>query len=320
MLRRLPPSTDPNLLAGRNPADDAAVYRLSSDLALIQSVDFFTPVVDDPYDFGRIAAANSLSDIYAMGGRPLTALNVAAFPMDTVDLDILAEILRGGADKAREAGVTVIGGHTVDDAEPKYGMAVTGTVEPGKFVTSSGARPGDLLVLTKPLGTGIIATALKAGAASRDDVNQAVRWMVTLNRSASHAMLSAGAHASSDITGFGLLGHLHPLLHASGVAARVSVTGVPLLPGAEGYARAGHVPGGSGKNLAAVEEYVHFPPGLDDVWHDLLVDPQTSGGLLMSLDPARLPDFQAHAASDMLSAVIGQITAGPAGHIDLLPR
>lgn len=319
MLRRLPRPYDPNLLAGRNPADDAAVYRLVDDLAIIQTVDFFAPVVDDAYDYGRIAAANSLSDVYAMGGHPVTAMNIVAFPMDSLDLDYLSEILRGGADAAAEAGVTVVGGHTVDDEEPKYGMAVTGTVRPDAFVRADGARPGDRLILTKPIGTGVISTALKAQAASGAHVANAVRWMTTLNRAASVAMLAARTHASSDVTGFGLLGHLHPMLHASGVAAAIHLSALPLLPGALWYAKKGLVPGGTRHNYEAVTEFLDWSVDWGDQWLELLSDPQTSGGLLLSIAPESVHAFRQAATRKMLAVEIGEVTEGVPGRIRILP-
>src|SRR5579872_1234862 len=261
VLRDLPPITDPNVLVGTSTADDAGVYRLSDDLALVQTVDFFTPIVDDPYTYGQIAAANSLSDVYAVGGRPVTAMNLVGFPFEVLPASVLGEILRGGTDKAAEAGVTIVGGHTVDDLEPKYGLSVTGTVDPARMVTVGGARPGDALVLTKPLGTGIIATALKGDAAAEPHVRQAVRWMTTLNRGASEAMLAVGAHAATDITGYGLLGHLSQLCVSSSVAAEISFSACPLLPGAQQYALAGFVPKGTRTNLAAVEKALHLPAG-----------------------------------------------------------
>ncbi len=313
VLRHLPHYQDPNLLAGDNPADDAAVYKLRDDLALVQSVDFFTPIVDDPYTYGQIAAANSLSDIYAMGGTPVNALNIVGFPVK-LPLEILAEILRGGAEKAAEAGVPIVGGHTVDDTEPKYGLAVTGTVHPDHFLTARGGRPGDLLVLTKPIGTGVIATALKAGAADDEDVAEAVRWMTTLNRDAGSAMLDAGVHASTDITGFGLLGHLVEMGRASGVAATVDAGAVPLLPGSLGAADAGFIPNGSRTNLAYIEPDVTFT-NVGESLRALLVDPQTSGGLLVALPPENLAGFATHAGASMLAAVIGTLIEGQPGTV-----
>lgn len=314
MLRHLPPFDDPNLVIGQHQADDAAVFRLTDEIALVQTVDFFTPIVDDPYLFGQIAAANSLSDVYALGGTPRTALNVAGFPVKTQPLDLLVEILRGGAAKAREAGATIVGGHTVDDDEPKYGLAVTGTVDPERMITARGAQPGDLLILTKPLGTGTVSTALKAGKAAERDVAQATRWMTTLNRDASAAMVAARANAATDISGFGLLGHLADMCEASGVAAVVNPHAVPLLPGALDYARHGLVPGGTWTNLEYAESRTALE-GVDEVTRLLLADPQTSGGLLVSLPPQQLRAMLETATPSMISTVIGHVMAGPPGQI-----
>lgn len=319
VLRQLPPSHDPKLLVGSNLASDAAVYRIGDDLALIQTVDFFTPIVDDPYLYGQIAAANSLSDVYAMGGSPLTALNIAAFPVKSLPVEILAEILRGGADKAAEAGVPIVGGHTIDDGEPKYGLAVTGTVHPERFVTSRGARPGDRLVLTKPIGTGLISTALKAGKVATTHLDQAVRWMTTLNRGAAQAMVQAQATAATDITGYGLLGHLVELCKASQVAAELHAGSVPLLPGALEYARAGNMPGGTWTNLDHIKAHVHFDAAVEDDMQAVLADPQTSGGLLVALSPAMIPVFTASMPPDVLAVEIGRLVEGAAGHVTVLP-
>lgn len=307
VLRQLPSSHDPDLLVGDNPADDAAVYRLTDELALVQSVDFFTPVVDDPFTFGQIAAANSLSDIYAMGGQPRTALNVVGFPLQTLPGSILVEILRGGASIAAAAGVTIVGGHTVEDGEPKYGWAVTGTVDPRQFFSAHGARPGDLLVLTKPIGTGVITTAAKAGVALEAHVTQAVRWMTTLNRGASERMRAVSAHAATDITGFGLLGHLVDLCEASGVGAILESAAVPLLPGALDYARGGQIPSGSRTNLDAVRAKLTVASGVADPLLALLADAQTSGGLLLALEPAAADEFGRAAPPDLLAAIVGQV-------------
>lgn len=320
VLRRLPSQSDPALLAGEDIGDDAAVYRLTDDLALVQTVDYFTPIVDDPYLFGQIAAANALSDVYAVGGQPLTALNIAGFPVDTLPADILAEILRGGADKAREAGVSIVGGHTVEDSEPKYGLAVTGTVHPDAFFSGRGALPGDVLVLTKPLGTGVLSTALKRRSVSSTHLAQAVRWMAALNRDASIAMRAARAHASTDITGFGLLGHLAELCRSSEVAADIEANRVPFLPGALEYARAGYTPGGTRKNLSAVSGVVRSDPEIDGAIIELLADAQTSGGLLLALSPDAVSTFRRIAGTHCLSAVIGEITNGTRGTICITAR
>ncbi len=318
VLRQLPQQNDPSILTGTALGDDAAVYRLTDDIALVQTVDFFTPVVDDPYAFGQIAAANSLSDVYAVGGSPLTALNIVGFPVDELPKHVLAEMLRGGADKAREAGVSIVGGHTIDDPEPKYGLAVTGTVRPDAFLSGRGAQPGDLLVLTKPLGTGVITTALKAGAAETAHIDAAVRWMVTLNRDASRAMVHAGAHAVSDITGYGLLGHLLELCRVSGVSARLHASRVPLLPGALRYASEEFVPAGTGKNLAAVTDSVTFHPSVDENWVRLLTDPQTSGGLLVALPADRFGLFEREAGPVAIAAVVGEVVESASTVIDVV--
>lgn len=285
MLRHLPKPSDPNLLLGIGP-DDAAVYRLSDEMALVQSVDVFTPIVDDPYTFGQIAAANALSDVYAKGGRPLLALNIAGFPRK-LPLDILAEILRGGADKASEAGVMIVGGHTIDDPEPKYGLAVTGLVHPAKFISTAGAWPGDALYLTKPIGIGVITTGIKQEKTGPATAAEAVRVMSLLNRAASEAMLEVGVSAATDITGFGLLGHLHEMMTASGVSARISAAAVPVIEGARDLAGQGAVAGGTARNLEWLADKVRWAPEVDETTRILLADAQTSGGLLIAVVPER---------------------------------
>ena len=284
----LPATDDPALLVGADTLDDAAVYRLSDDIALVQTVDFFTPVVDDPYDFGRIAAANALSDIYAMGGRPLTALNIVCFPSGTLPLETLGRILQGGAESARLAGATIVGGHTIDDPEPKYGMAVTGTLRPGTELTNAGVRPGDALLLTKPLGTGIVATAIKAGKASAHAVAAATKSMAALNRDGSEVARAHEVRAVTDVTGFGLLGHLTEMCRASGVSVELWFDRLPFLPDAAELARAGVVPGGTKRNLEFVAEWTSFDEGLVE-WQRLLVaDAQTSGGLILAVPQDRV--------------------------------
>lgn len=285
MLDRLAPVEHPSLLVGSGTFDDAGVFRLTDDTALIQTVDFFTPVVDEPWTFGAISAANSLSDVYAMGGRPLTALAVAGVP-DGFDLDTLAQILAGGQAKAGEAGVPLVGGHTVRDPELKYGLSVTGIVHPERVVTNAGAQPGDLLYLTKALGTGVITTALKNEACPAEVLEGAVASMLRLNAAASEAMIEAGVHACTDVTGFGLLGHAHQMAHASGVAVEFDLGCVPFLEGAADAYGGGHVPGGLKANRAFVEEWVTDESG-DDATLDLLYDPQTSGGLLIAVAAGR---------------------------------
>ncbi len=287
MLGHLPPNVDGNVLVGTATGDDAAVYRLTADIALVLTTDFFTPIVDDPYTFGAIAAANALSDVYAMGARPLTALNLVAFPVDDLPLQVLEDILRGGADKAREAGVSVVGGHSIDDHEPKYGLAVTGTVHPDRIVSNAGGRAGDALYLTKPLGTGIIATAIKRETAPPEVEAAAIATMLALNRDACEAMLEVGVHAATDVTGFGLLGHLRQLALASGLAGVVRARDVPLLAGVRDLARAGAVPGGTQRNETFLADWVAWPSGLAAEDRTILCDAQTSGGLLIAVEPAR---------------------------------
>ena len=281
MLRQIPAVADPDLLVGLAERDDAAVYRLDDNLALIQTVDFFPPIVDDPYAFGEIAVANAVSDVYAMGGRPLLGLNIVGFPME-LSKDVLGEILKGGASKAREAGLLIVGGHTVDDEEPKYGLAVTGVVKPGSQVTTTGARPGDALVLTKPIGTGIITTAGKHERAEASVLAGAVRVMSTLNHAASDAMVKVGVHACTDVTGFGLIGHLLPMLE-DGVCASIELGSVPLLDGVWELLEQDMVAGGTRRNLASADGRVGWAASLDENAKLLLCDAQTSGGLLIAV-------------------------------------
>ncbi len=282
MLARLPRVANENVLVGFDTSDDAGVYKLTPECALVQTVDFFTPIVDDPYTFGAVAAANSLSDIYAMGGRPVSALSIVAYPAKG-DLDDLEAILRGGAFKMAEAACVILGGHSVSDEEIKFGYAVTGLVHPERILTNGGARPGDALALTKAIGTGVISTALKRGIAAPDHVAASVESMLTLNREACEQALAGGAHGCTDVTGFGLIGHAREMALASGVTLEIEADAVPLLPGALEYARAGAVPGGLKNNRefasCAVETARDLPPELEA----LLYDPQTSGGLLISL-------------------------------------
>jgi selenide,water dikinase len=285
------------------------VYRITPDIAIVQTVDFFTPIVDDARDWGRITAANALSDVYAMGARPLTALSVVGWPRDTLPFELLGDVVEGGAEVLAAAGCTLVGGHSIDDPEPKYGLAVTGLVHPERVVGNDGARPGDDLVLTKPIGTGIVATAIKHGAADPATRDAAVASMVSLNDTAAEAMVRVGVHAATDVTGFGLLGHLHEMT-AGGVAAEIDAGAVPLLPGAAELAAAGEIPGGTRRNLAAIAGLTEFG-GADDVTRLLLADAQTSGGLLIALDPADTPDLIGAVAG---AVVIGRFleAAGPA--------
>ena len=319
VLSHVPVMTHPNLLVGTETGDDAAVYRLNDETALILTVDFFPPITDDPFEFGAIAAANSLSDVYAMGGRPLLALNIVGFPK-SLDTAILGEMLRGGYAKANEAGCLIVGGHTVDDPEPKYGLSVVGIVEPGKQVTNAGAKPGDALVLTKPLGTGIITTAGKQGRVSLEVLQGAVAAMSTLNRAAAEVMVKVGAHAATDITGFGLMGHLKSMVKGSRVGAQVQLGRVPVLPGAWELLDQGVAPGGTHRNRQSVADAVSWHPDLTEREQLLLCDAQTSGGLMISVasdqTEALLSELQ---ASGVSGAVLGEITEGPEGQIKAIP-
>jgi selenium donor protein len=286
VLKSLPKVTDPAVLVGPERSDDAAVYRLTDDLAVVSTVDFFTPIADDPFDFGAISAANSLSDVYAMGAKPIFALSIVAFPSRRLPLSVLERILAGAAEVAREAGISVVGGHTVDDTEPKFGLAVTGIVHPDRVLTNAAARQGDALVLTKPIGTGILATAVKRGQAGEDVARRIVAVMRTLNRAAAEAMLETGVSACTDVTGFGLLGHLREMAAASGLDAEVEAATVPVIDPARDLAAADVVPGGTLENLAHVAPHVDFAPRLSRAERLLLADAQTSGGLLISVPAA----------------------------------
>jgi selenide,water dikinase len=300
----------PDLLVGLGRPDDAAVYRLNAEQAIIETADFFAPVVDDPYTFGAVAAANALSDVYAMGGEPLFAINLAAFP-DDLPPEVIAEILRGGAEKVREAGAVVAGGHTVTDREPKYGMAVTGLVHPDRILSKGGARPGDQLILTKRLGAGVITTANKQGQAEAADVQAAVENMLRLNRAASRAARAAPAHALTDITGFGLLGHAHEMAHLANARFEIRWEALAWLPGAQRYAEAWLFPGGAQRNADYFGRWVTRERALTDWEQQLLFDPQTSGGLLMALAPEAVPAVLAELqAAGEVAAVVGAVEAG----------
>lgn len=270
-------------MVGTGIPDDAGVYRLRPDLALVQTVDFFTPVVDDPYWFGQVAAANALSDIYAMGATPLTALNLVAFPSCKLGPEVLRAILKGGCDKVAEAGALVLGGHSVEDDEPKYGLAVTGVVHPAEVVTNSGACPGDFLILTKPLGTGVMVTALKGGLLTPDEERKLAEVMALLNAPAAEAMRLVGVHACTDITGFGLLGHLREMAVNSGVDVEIELASLPLLPKAKKFAEEGLIPGGAYRNREYLKDHVEIGGRISPAEEDLLYDPQTSGGLLIAV-------------------------------------
>ena len=317
-LKALPPIVDPNVLIGTNSADDAAVYKVNDDLAIVATVDFFTPIVDDPRLFGRIAATNSLSDVYAMGGKPVFALNIMAFPAKSLPMSVMGEILGGGSDVALEAGVSLIGGHTIQDEEPKYGMCVIGFVRPDAVWANAAGRPGDALVLTKGIGTGIITTAMKEGAAEPEAVDAALTAMTTLNkRAAEIAHEVGGVHACTDVTGFGLLGHLHEMVAGAGLSARIHSRAVPLLPGALALATADYAPGGSHKNLDHVRDVVRWEGGIDESVRIVLADAQTAGGLLLALPTDQAEQLVAtlRAEGNGDAAVIGELSSGEAGSI-----
>jgi len=284
VLGRLEIPSDPNLIVGIETADDAGVYRLSDDLALVQTVDFFTPIVDDPFDYGRIAALNSLNDVWAMGGTPVTALAVTCFPKKGVSFDILAEIMRGGLQVLKEQGVALVGGHSVDNQQIMFGYAVTGVISPARVVTNRGARAGDALVLTKPVGTGVVSTGIKFGKAPEEVAAVSLRTMLLAGREAARLMTEAGAHAATDVTGFALLGHAWELARASGVTLEISSAAVPLIPGALELAAQGLLTSGDKTNRAYVGDDVELGPAVSGELASLLFDPQTAGGLLISLD------------------------------------
>jgi selenide,water dikinase len=309
LLSGLPQVANPNVLVGFDTSDDAGVVRVRDDLAIVTTADFFTPIVDDPFEFGRIAATNALSDIYAMGASPVSALNLVAFSLDSLGGEVLVEILRGAAAVADDAGIPIVGGHSIDDAEPKFGWAVTGVVDPDAVITNAGGRVGDAVVLTKPLGAGAVSTALKRGNSSAP-LAEAVRVMTTLNADGARAALAAGVHGMTDVTGFGLLGHLHELAVASGVAASVDAAAVPAIDGvvellSDPEERA--VAGGTRRNRAHAEEFASFADDVPEALRWLVCDAMTSGGLLAAVDPDR--------AGSVPGAVIARLVDGPAGTI-----
>jgi selenide,water dikinase len=305
--------TDENVIVGLDRADDAGVYKISDDLALIQTVDFFTPIVDDPYWFGQIAAANALSDVYAMGGTPKTAMNLVAFPIKQMDIAVLRQIIQGGLDKLTEAGVVLIGGHSIEDKELKYGLSITGVVHPERVLTKKDLRPGDRLILTKPLGTGIVNTVIKAGMASADLVDQVTHLMAALNRDAARIMSNFNITACTDVTGFGLLGHLAEMVCGSSMSVRVFSDQVPMIAQALEFACMGLIPAGAYKNREFRESMIDFAETVERSRQDVLVDPQTSGGLLISLS--------ANQATELITALkdtgvgdaaeIGEVLNGP---------
>ncbi len=318
-LEKLPPITDERVLVGLNTADDAGVIRLSDELALVVTVDIFTPIVDDPYMYGQISAANSLSDVYAMGGTPYCALNIVGFPKDIFPIEVLAEILRGGADKAREANTVILGGHTISDDELKYGLAVTGLIHPDKIITNANARPGDVLILTKPIGTGTITTALKAGKGTEPMIKYVTQLMVRLNKTAAEVCLRVGINACTDITGFGLLGHALEVAHGSGVGLVFKFDDVPFIPDAVETTKKGFVPGGTKANHLYAAPDVEYADRLGMNEQYLLCDPQTSGGLLISVPEDRAERLRKELtdAGDT-ACIIGYVTKENKGKIKVV--
>jgi selenide, water dikinase len=308
-VRNLPKFTDPNLIVGAEDFSDAGVYRLRDDLYIVQTLDFFPPLVDDPYLFGRIAAANSLSDVFAMGGRPVTAMNIVGFPDDQLELEIFGEILRGGAERVMAAGAVIVGGHTVRDVEIKYGLSVTGVATPETLLTNKGAKPGDTLVLTKALGTGFVTTAFKAGKCPPDVLEVATASMAGLNRAAAEAAQATGAHASTDITGFGLIGHTAEVAQASRVTITLELSKLPILPGALDLVRAGYKTRASNSNRAFAEATTRLAPGLDPLRVEIAFDAQTSGGLLISVSPERADELveRAKTGGAVAATIIGNV-------------
>jgi len=320
ILKDLPIPKDPKVLVGLDTSDDAGVYQLSEELALVQTVDFFTPIVDDPFTFGQIAVANALSDVYAMGGTPLTGMNLVAYPIKDLSFSILREILLGGLSKMKEAGVALVGGHSIEDPEIKYGLAVTGVVHPNRILTNAKAKAGDKLVLTKPLGTGIVSTALKARMASEEAVRKIVESMVTLNRTASEWMRKYGARACTDITGFSFIGHALEMAIASQVGMVIQSNAVPIFPEAMEYAKLGLVPGGAYSNRDFFSCRVEMHSSVPHLLVDIFYDPQTSGGLLISLPPGEAEKLVATLKKEGLvhSSTVGEVVEEPRGKIRLL--
>ena len=318
MLRDLPLISDPNLLTGFEHAEDAGVYKLSADLALVQTVDFFTPTVDDPYIFGQIAATNALNDVYAMGGKPLTAMNIVCFPTKTMDISVLREVLRGGLDKMREAGVLLVGGHSVEDNEIKYGLSVTGLIHPDKVLFNRGAKPGDSLILTKPLGTGIISTAIKVEEATPQLVAKAISCMTQLNKKTSELIIAAGnVHACTDITGFGFLGHACEMIEGDNIGMRINSAAVPVFEGVRQLVETGFVPGGLYRNKNFRIKQVEKEQTCPDWLFDVLFDPQTAGGLFFSLPGKHAHNLvqEMHDAGIIDAAIVGEVVAKHPGRI-----
>ena len=311
--------SDANVLVGLSRADDAGIYRISDELALIQTVDFFTPVVDDPYWFGQIAAANALSDVYAMGGVPKTAMNLVGFPRKTMDLSVLRQVIQGGIDKVREAGAVLLGGHSVEDDELKYGLSVTGFVHPDRIFTKQGIKAGDKLVLTKPLGTGIVNTAIKGNLASGEIASKVTDIMAGLNRSAADVMMQYPVHACTDITGFGLIGHLAEMVDGTGLGMKIFVERLPVIDVALGFAAMGLVPGGAYNNRSFRSLMVDMDEGVDKAMEDVIYDPQTSGGLCIAVASVSADAMVDHMKDDGVehAAIIGEVVDYPAGIIQV---
>ena len=321
VLRQLNIPENPNLIVGSATGDDAAVYKMSESQALVVTVDFFPPIVDDPWFYGAISAANSISDIYAMGGKPFLALNIACFPSD-LPIEILSEIQKGGQEKAAEAGVIIVGGHTINDEEPKYGMAVIGSLEPCKEVTKSGSKVGDKLILTKPIGTGLITTGGKQNVVNKLTMDKALESMSLLNKDASEAMMDVGVNSCTDITGFGLLGHMKDMMTSSGVTANIYSSKVPILDGSLELAKSNIFPDGTNRNIDYVADLVSWDPSLEDHMKLILCDPQTSGGLLISVDESKLELLigQLGKSGNNISSVIGDVVDLEGQfHINILP-
>lgn len=322
-MRYLPPNQeDANLIVGMETSDDAGVYRINSEQAIVQSVDFFTPVVDDPYAFGQIAAANALSDIYAMGAKPLTAMNLVSFPVNKLSMDVLAKILQGGSEKIREAGAVLVGGHSIDDPEPKYGLSVTGIVHPDHVLSNAKAEPGDILVFTKPLGVGIITTGIKRGIVSPAAEAEVIKVMATLNKGAAEAAISVGVHAVTDVTGFGLLGHLHEMLEASGCSAEVYAEAVPVIDSVWDCIKQKAIPGGTQANRRHIENKVDFESDVTEELRIVLFDAITSGGLLLSVPEERVDSLlkRLEEHKTPAAAVIGRVIKGEPGRIAVSSR
>lgn len=317
VIRQLPVAEpNPNLLVGLDTSDDAGVYKLTDELAMVQTVDFFTPIVDDPYSFGQVAAANAISDIYAMGGKPLTALNIVAFPISTLDKQILADIMRGAGDKLKEAGVTLVGGHSIDDKEPKFGLAVTGIVHPTKVRANAGSKPGDKLILTKPIGVGILTTSIKKDLLTEEEVTRVTQVMATLNKTAAETMEGFNVHGCTDVTGFGLLGHASEMAKGSGTGLRIYQNQVPVLPRVRELAEAGNVPGGTKNNFAHLEGSVTFPETMDQINQWILCDAVTSGGLLISVAGDEAEQLLKELVTTGVEAsIIGEVVEDHSGHI-----